>query len=79
MASVDVGQPGSRLGGEFLARSVEIESDADLVSGQRFEGGVLGVDEAGWHEMAGASLDTFRDDPAVASEMDEDQTWTGLA
>lgn len=79
MASVDVGQPGSRLGGEFLARSVEIESDADLVSGQRFEGGVLGVDEAGRHEVAGASLDPGGDNLAVASEVDEDQIGTDLS
>jgi hypothetical protein len=77
--SVDVGQPGCCLRGEFLASSVEIESDAGLVGGQWFEGGVLGVNEAGRHEVAGASLNPFGNDLAVASEMDEDQIWAGLS
>ena len=39
----------------------------------------MGVNEAGWHEVAGASLDPFGNDLAVASEMDEDQIWAGLS
>ena len=76
--SVEVGQPGGCLVGEFFSGSVEIERDAGLVGGEGFEGGVLGVNEAGWHEVAGPSLHPFNDDLPIACQVDEYEVEAGL-